>query len=340
MKQIIENIFIDKLSALFSRSPYQQNKTQESDAEIIVIPGIDYILALTTDSIVEEIERGLYSDPYLIGWMTVIANLSDLAAVGAQPIGVLINETFRENLSSEYIESIQTGIHDACEEHQVHVLGGDTSFSSHLQMSASAFGIIKDGPAIKRIGCMEEDLLFSSGKLGIGSVYAINHFLNISTGNEDLFKPYARVKEGQLLQRYAGCCIDTSDGFIPAIDQLMRLNNKGFILETETIDILCPQCLDICIKTKLDPWMILAGPHGEFELVFTITSASVDDFLMEADTLSWEPVFLGKTIPKVHFKIKNNNRLIKIDTAEIRNLFNNVNGNVEKYIEELQSFNY
>ena len=56
------------------------------------------ILAITTDSIVEEIRLGLYDDPYLIGWMIVMVNLSDLAAVGADPLGILISEIFPNNL--------------------------------------------------------------------------------------------------------------------------------------------------------------------------------------------------------------------------------------------------
>ncbi len=62
--------------------PIQINKLQESDSELLNINILENDqLAVTTDSIVEEIEMGIYKDPYLIGWMTVMVNMSDLAAV-------------------------------------------------------------------------------------------------------------------------------------------------------------------------------------------------------------------------------------------------------------------
>ena len=60
---------------------------------LIQIPGTSLVIAITTDSIVKELKTGLYSDPYTIGWMTVLANASDLAAVGPEPSGILISET-------------------------------------------------------------------------------------------------------------------------------------------------------------------------------------------------------------------------------------------------------
>ena len=65
---------IEILTKQFRRSPLQINRLQEADAEIVRFgdAGADY-LAATTDSIAEEITAGLYTDPYLIGWMTVAA---------------------------------------------------------------------------------------------------------------------------------------------------------------------------------------------------------------------------------------------------------------------------
>jgi len=90
LNEILENKIINNLIAGFERSPNQLNHPHESDAEIIQLGNIK--LAITTDSISEEISTGLYDDPYLIGWMIVTVNISDLAAVGAIPIGILISE--------------------------------------------------------------------------------------------------------------------------------------------------------------------------------------------------------------------------------------------------------
>ena len=89
MQEIQENALVAQLALHMTRNPRQLNGLQESDAELITLStGKSPILAVTTDSIVEEIEANLYTDPFLIGWMTVMVNLSDLAAVGAESIGV------------------------------------------------------------------------------------------------------------------------------------------------------------------------------------------------------------------------------------------------------------
>ena len=73
LNQIVENSFINSLVCNYRRSSLQINKVHESDAEIIGL-GEDFpaYLAVTTDSIVEEIKSGLYNNPYLIGWMSVM----------------------------------------------------------------------------------------------------------------------------------------------------------------------------------------------------------------------------------------------------------------------------
>ena len=84
--RVLEIDIVARLTGHFARSPLQANRVQQSDSEIIRIPdGSPIDLAITMDSIAEEIQGGLYTDPYMIGWMAVMVNMSDLAAVGAEP---------------------------------------------------------------------------------------------------------------------------------------------------------------------------------------------------------------------------------------------------------------
>lgn len=337
MDSILENSFIRSLSVLFERSPLQMNKLQESDAELIKIPGTDLILAVTTDSIAEEIETGLYSDPYMMGWMTVMVNISDLCAVGAEPLGILINETFSSNTDKDFIEQVQRGISDACKSSNIFVLGGDTNFSSHLQFGACAFGLIKNGRTISRVGCEEGDILFSSGYLGSGNGYAFSKLLSNSNQNnsEFYFKPISRVKEGNIIRHYASCCMDSSDGAIATLDQLMRLNNIGFIVESDLIGYIEPNTFKLSQSAGLSPWLTLAGLHGEFELIFTMPGDNVDAFLQEAKLIGWEPIRLGKVIKEQEVQINLYDKLIPLDTCRIRNLFSEVKCNVKDYLNEL-----
>jgi len=109
LNDIAENRLIEAIAGKFARSPRQLNSRHGADAEIVRLSDT-CTLAITTDSIAEEIAAGLYSDPYLIGWMTVMANLSDLAAVGAEPVGLVISEILDASCSDEFLSRLHEGM--------------------------------------------------------------------------------------------------------------------------------------------------------------------------------------------------------------------------------------
>ena len=261
---------VESLVAGFPRSPLQCNRVQESDAELVSLKKYSSgFLAITTDGIVEEIESGLYADPYLIGWMTVVSSLSDLAAVGAEPVGLLIAETLSSTLTPRDLTALQTGIRDACVQCGSAILGGDTNVGSKLHMVGTAVGIISDGPPMTRKGCKVGDALYCTGPLGTGNAFAATRFFE--TGCQELeFLPKARIAEGQTIRPIASACMDTSDGLFATLDQLGRLNTVGFELAAGWEDAISTGAQRLASATHLSHWMLLAGPHGEFELVFTV----------------------------------------------------------------------
>ncbi len=337
MVTILENEMIEKLAAQFSRSPLQLNRLQESDAELVRLPDSGVLLALTTDGIVEEIDTGLYTDPYLIGWMTVMVNASDLAAVGAEPIGLLVNETIPPGIAEEFLEKLQKGIQDACAACGMFILGGDTNFCSRLQMSACAVGLIPGGRPLTRLGCKPGDVLFASGRLGLGSAYASGRLGIAPKGGKSSvpFLPSARLREGRIVSGVASCCMDTSDGLFATLDQLMRLNNAGFVLDTPPAKCLHREALHICRDNNIPEWMMLAGPHGEFELVFCIPPADTGRFFSRAAGGGWEPIRLGEVVEQPGVWWSSDGRRIPIDTGRIRNLFAEVQGNISEYMKGL-----
>lgn len=178
LKDIIENKIINNLTKSFSRSPLQVNKLHETDAEIIKLDDSPYNLAITIDTISEEIKTGLYSDPYQIGWMSVMVNLSDLAAVGASPIGIVISQILPKNISDDLLEKLQAGINDACMKCKTFVLGGDTNFGDELIISGCAIGMVDKAKHLSRIGCQPGDKIYTTGKIGIGNAYAAQKFFS------------------------------------------------------------------------------------------------------------------------------------------------------------------
>ena len=332
---IIENNILKTIKASFNRSTIQRNELLGSDAEIIQLKDGTY-LAITVDSIVEEIVSGLYTDPYLIGWMTVMASLSDLAAVGAKPIGILLIENIPSGYPADKLHLIQKGIHEACCQSNTFVLGGDTNSSKDLQMAAVAVGII-DEKVISRMGCRENDLLLISDAMGSGMGFALTQLFynqyNIP------YKPTPNLMHGQIVRKYASSCIDTSDGFFPAICNLMELNNIGFTINKRFDDFIDPRVKEIAQKVNIPYWFFLAGPHGEFNLIFTIPPSNLDEFLADASEINWTPSIVGTVIKKQELEYSVNEKNILIDGFGITNLFVLSGGDPERYLKALFKLN-
>jgi thiamine-monophosphate kinase len=323
LNDIVENRLIASLVEGFRRSPLQANGLHQTDAEIVRLNDLCSI-AITTDSIAEEVAVGLYADPWLIGWMAVMANLSDLAAVGAQPLGILISEILPPGYPSESLRRLQQGICDACEACKTFVLGGDTNAGKQLMITGTAIGVCGGGRFLSRTGCHPGDFLYSTGNLGIGSAFALSVLLPgcVEQFERDPieYRPKARIREGKLLTSFASSCMDTSDGVLATLDQLMRLNCLGFELTPEWTDVLDPRVSQIASERGIPDWLFLAGQHGEFELLFTVPENIAARFRERALADGWEPRLLGRVITEPEVRISLYGDRVAIDTGRIRNI--------------------
>lgn len=337
MNQIKENGFISGLTALFERSPLQENALHESDAEILYLPGENPArVALTIDTLSEEISRGLYG-PYLAGWMTVMASMSDLAAVGARPMGIVISETLPPDLPGTSLAELQQGISEACRASGTYVLGGDTNSGERLLLGGCALGILGSEKGLSRTGSKPGDLLYSTGFLGAGNAFALSRLLKIGTDSSGgiSYQPRARLHEGRSLCGIASACMDTSDGLLATLDQLMRLNGAGFELNPEWLFCLDPASLALAASSGIPPWLLLAGQHGEFELVFTVPGHLTEELNVRAKDHQWQPLPLGRVTEGPGIRMPMQGRMVSIDTERIRNLAFDARMDIHDYMREL-----
>ncbi len=334
MSGLVENCLFRKLTTLFPHSPEQVNHLLESDAELVRL-GNGQILAITVDHIVEEIAAGLYTDAYLIGWMTVIVNMSDLAAVGARPIGILLAQQFSDEMPENELLEMQRGIADACRACGTFVLGGDTNFSEDLQSGGTAIGLIKGDAIISRKGCKNGDILFASGKMGQGSAFAFEKTFPKKHNTSVAFQPQAKLDEGEIIRAFGSSCIDTSDGFIAALSNLMEVNQLGYQVDHPVKNFVHQDALDISLAYDIPSWVFLAGPHGEFELLFTIPKRNLNGFLTKAASVNWYPIRLGEVIPEYKLFFHSVEKLLEVNPFRIVNLYGESGGHPELFLKEL-----
>jgi thiamine-monophosphate kinase len=278
-RQAREDRFVLSLVRGFTRSPGQLNQPHESDAELIRLPGSKTVLAITVDQIVEEVRTGLYADPFLLGWMTVTASASDLAAVGAEPLGVVIGQTFPADVTPGFRYRLQRGIARAADVSRLPVLGGDTARDAVLSTAATAFGVIPDGKPLTRRGAAAGHRVFASGPMGLGSAFA---WTTLAGETAPDFLPIARLEAGALARGIAAAAVDTSDGFLAACDLLLPPDGLDLVLEADPAICLHPAARQLARRLSVPEWTLLAGPHGEFELVLAVPEAGTDFLLREA----------------------------------------------------------
>jgi thiamine-monophosphate kinase len=342
MEKILENKVINSWVYHFSRSAFQINSPHEADAELIEIQGNDsHLLAVTIDSISEEIREGLYQDPFTMGWVTVMSNFSDLAAVGAKPLGIVIAVSVESSRDEKFCGRIAEGMESACQELGVFILGGDTNYAQSISLTGCAFGLVPRHQKITRLGCQEGDVVFLSGAAGKGNAMGLVRLAKLPEEYfpERFYRPFARVKEGQLIREYASCCMDTSDGLLITLDQLLRINKLGFVIDAGWEKILAPEVFKLCESTKTPPWFMAAGIHGEFELAFTIPSERVNHFLKSAKENGFEPIRLGFVQKKPSLElILPPKKKVEIDMTPLRNLWASRESDLNHLIQEFHSW--
>lgn len=253
-----------------NRNPIQINKINESDCEIIQLNKNLYLYT-TIDSIAEEISLKMYTEPETIGWVAAQATLSDLAACGCKPLGVLLSTIWQFGTQLNYQKAIAASFQEVLKIQNCFLLGGDNGNASNTVISCVGLGI-SDVPAKMRTGIQHNDFLCITGKSGRGAALCLDYLLNNSNRlfSEKLFRPHARISEGNILQKYANAVMDTSDGILTTVKQLCEINKIGIRLfwNEQTLD---PLANNFCIANELPKSLIWISEHGDFELMAAIS---------------------------------------------------------------------
>jgi thiamine-monophosphate kinase len=186
-------------------------------------------LIVTQDALVEEVHFRLDSVSWRdLGWRAAAVNLSDLAASGADPLGLIVavgapDETELDDVLELYAGIVETG---------VPVLGGDTSKAAQVFLSVTALGRAERVPG--RAGARPGDLLVVTGPLGAsGAAFREGR----------LVRPPLRIVEGLELARYAHAMLDISDGL--AVDAGHLARRSGCRIEVELADVPRPDGVTI-----------------------------------------------------------------------------------------------
>lgn len=314
------------------RSPLQINALNESDCELIKLGGhgSEQILALTIDSVSEEIDWGLYRDPYTMGWVAATASLSDLAAVAAKPLGLLWSTLWRPDDSTAFKEKIAMGFYDAIKAENTSLLGGDSGHSSTLILSSVGVGICETGKTLTRMNIKAGDWILHSGSIGIGSALAMRFLRGEPEEDfpESLYRPRAQIELAQKLKGVAHAAIDTSDGLLSSFDTLCRLNGCEMELHFDP-NHLNSHARMYCEERRLPLSLLWWAEHGDFQLLLAVTPENLQKALKIEPSLHILAQVTERSESKSSAWITQNSTRTAFDLSQARNLLHSLSENTQ-----------
>jgi thiamine-monophosphate kinase len=241
----------------------------ENDDCAIIDAG-DRFLVATTDMLHRKTDFPDIMNPWQMGWMAVAVNLSDIAAMGAEPAGILIAAGLPPEVDLYFIDELFSGFGDCAAFYGTRVLGGDTDSHEELTITGTALGFVEKDLVTRRRGARAGDLLCTTGALGRagGGLWAWQHGVE-SEFITSLLEPEPRLKEGRALARSRAvtAMMDNSDGLALSLSDLSEVSRVGFVVKEEALPV-ATGLLEMVGKEKALELVMSAG--GDFELVFTV----------------------------------------------------------------------
>lgn len=285
------------------------------DAAILrPLPGHD--LVFTTDMVLEDACFHLAeAGPRRVGRKALAVNLSDLAAMGASPLGCLVSLALPRDSNTLLAQEIMSGIIDLANESGCPVVGGDTNtWRGPLAVSITAIGQVPAGKAIRRDGARPGDILMVTGPLG-GSI--LGHHLDFAP-RLDLARI---IRESQ-----ASAMIDISDGLSLDLWRLCHASGCGAVLEADKIPInrAAHRATDLT-TAGLKPGTPLdhALTDGEdFELLFAIQPEKACLLRARWPGSSPTPWAIGRCIEGEGLYVQDSNGLIPLQPRGWEHRFN------------------
>lgn len=232
-------------------------------------------LILTHDMMAEGVHWLSNADPADVAWKLVAANLSDLAAKGARPLGVLLGFMLGED---EWDRGFAAGLQEVLNRYDVTLLGGDTvsNRGDKRALGMTAIGAATHCPVPSRSGAQIGDLLYITGTLGD----ALAGFELIDAGFDEIGplakaynRPEPRIAEGQAIAPHVHAMMDISDGLLLDAERMSKASKVGIAIDLALIPLSSPY---ISYRGEtLESRMQAASWGDDYQLLFAAPPSTI-----------------------------------------------------------------
>jgi len=231
-------------------------------------------LVTTTDTLVEGVHFLPDTCPKAIAHKSVAVNLSDLAAMGAEPAWISLSLSL-PSVDQTWLAAFSEKIHELSEYFSFQLIGGDT-VQGPLSISITAQGFIPEDNALLRSGAKPGDWIMVTGTLGDAGLGLdiLKGLRDINGKDADYLKsrhlyPTPRILAGTTLRRVATSCIDVSDGLIQDLKHLAACSKTGALLHLDKLPI--SEELGKNVPNLHDALSYAASAGDDYELLFTVS---------------------------------------------------------------------
>ena len=274
-----------KLVAEMLGKRYSHTKAFGDDSALIPrLPSEPFELVATTDPCPDPLVAALGWDRrYHQGWLLGTINFSDLAAAGAEPLGLLVSYLVPRDLPVDDLRDLIDGVDDCCRAHGSEVIGGNLGDFPVMQLTATAIGACAVGKRLSRTGVKPGDVLLLVGSAGylwstalLKKGYATLDRADEKKVFDQALAPVAQIRAGRLLASagLAAAAIDNSDGLFASVETLCRTNRLQAVIEADA-PFLDPLPSRVCALAGVDPFA-LGQLWGDWTLLAAVAEDAAD----------------------------------------------------------------
>jgi len=254
----------------------------------------DAVLAVSVDTFIENVHFPDTTAAYDIGWKSLAVNLSDMAAMGAQPCWMTLAITM-PTVDHAWLKEYCRGLSVLASQYNVALIGGDTT-RGPLSITIQIFGRIVSDKAVSgkstspkalcRGDAQTGDAIYVTGQLGDGALglRSLNQNLDLSVTEKNriqqkLNRPQPRIDEIAILKQYVNAAIDISDGLYADLGHILVASHKGAIICVNDIP-LSAEYRRVCQGVKTYDLALIGG--DDYELCLTVSVENEPAFLAVA----------------------------------------------------------
>ncbi len=274
---LIQRFFKTQSKAMLDKNPGSVILGIGDDCALLETDPAEEI-AITSDMLVSGRHFFADANPEWLGWKALAVNLSDLAAMGAKPLGFTLALALPK-ADPVWLEAFSKGLFAIAHQYSCPLIGGDTT-AGPLNICITAFGSVPREKAIRRSGALEGDDIWASGCLGDArlTLAALRHEIKLSKNDLEaiearMHQPTPRVNLGIALRNIANAALDISDGLLGDLKHILKQSNQDaeiFLDQLPKSATLSNQSMDIQNQYA-------ASGGDDYELCFTAPTSKRDE---------------------------------------------------------------